>query len=206
MNTGDGATGSVANARGAIAVGAAAWFETPRFGVSPPLAGTFRGGGVPMFRSLQRLRRQCGGWAAPAGQHGILRGARRHFRRRRRISELRAARAAPHVAGVGRAAAGPHCAVAALAPALGSCPQAGAVDMAAPATTRPGTRVVDARAAFDALTGKNRPVNDRIDSRAITFSILAVPQRESMTLGRAPARLRCRSRLHRIAHFLRRKR
>jgi hypothetical protein len=39
-----------ANARGAIAVGAAAWFETPRFGVSPPRVETYSSaGGVPIL-------------------------------------------------------------------------------------------------------------------------------------------------------------
>jgi hypothetical protein len=39
-----------ANARGAISVGAAAWFDTPRFGVSPPLAELFSSaGGVPIL-------------------------------------------------------------------------------------------------------------------------------------------------------------
>src|SRR5262249_54040148 len=39
-----------ANARGAITVGAAAWFETPRFGVSPPLAESFSSaGGIPIL-------------------------------------------------------------------------------------------------------------------------------------------------------------
>ena len=50
-NTGDGATsfGHV-NARGAIAVGAAAWYETPRFGVSPPLLEPYSAaGGIPIL-------------------------------------------------------------------------------------------------------------------------------------------------------------
>src|SRR4029450_11885159 len=34
-----------ANARGAIAVGAAAWFATPRFGVAPPLLEPFSSAG-----------------------------------------------------------------------------------------------------------------------------------------------------------------
>jgi subtilisin family serine protease len=47
---GGGTSFGHANARGAIAVGAAAWFQTPRFGVSPPLVQTFSSeGGVPIL-------------------------------------------------------------------------------------------------------------------------------------------------------------
>jgi subtilisin family serine protease len=57
-DTGDGATSfGHANARGALAVGAAAWFATPRFGVSPPLAETYSSaGGVPIVFDPAGLR------------------------------------------------------------------------------------------------------------------------------------------------------
>lgn len=57
-DTGDGATSfGHANARGALAVGAAAWFETPRFGVSPPLAEIYSSaGGVPIVLDPAGLR------------------------------------------------------------------------------------------------------------------------------------------------------
>jgi subtilisin family serine protease len=46
---GGGTSFGHANARGALTVGAAAWFETPRFGVSPPLAELYSSaGGVPI--------------------------------------------------------------------------------------------------------------------------------------------------------------
>jgi hypothetical protein len=50
-STGGGGTAfGHANARGAFAVGAAAWFETPRFGVSPPLVEIYSSaGGIPIL-------------------------------------------------------------------------------------------------------------------------------------------------------------
>ena len=50
-STGGGGTAfGHANARGAVAVGAAAWFETPRFGVAPPLVEPYSSaGGVPIL-------------------------------------------------------------------------------------------------------------------------------------------------------------
>ena len=96
-DTGGGGTSfGHANARGAIAVGAAAWFQTPRFGVSPPLVESFSSaGGVPILIDgagerlpAPDLRETPGprgtGWC----QYHLLRGARRHPRGRRRVPEL----------------------------------------------------------------------------------------------------------------------
>src|SRR4029450_13540721 len=64
-----------ANARGAIAVGAAAWFATPRFGGSPPRVGTVAAGA---------------GWARPPGARPRASGCpRRGSRRSRRRAACR---------------------------------------------------------------------------------------------------------------------
>lgn len=74
-DTGGGATSfGHANARGAIAVGAAAWFATPVFGVFPPVLETFSSaGGVPILfdgagqRLARPIVRQTPDLVAPDG-------------------------------------------------------------------------------------------------------------------------------------------
>ena len=167
-NTGGGGTSfGHANARGALAVGAAAWFQTPRFGVRPPLLETFSSsGGVPILfdgagqRLPRPVVRETPDVVAPDGVNTTFYAAPGD------IPEdddsfpnfFGTSAAAPHAAGLaallqGRAGGGK-----ALAPdAIERLIEKSAVDMGAPGYDfATGHGLLDARAALDALIRRIR--------------------------------------------------
>lgn len=160
-DTGGGGTSfGHANARGAIAVGAAAWFHTPRFGVAPPLLEPFSSaGGVPILidgtgeRLPAPVLRETPDLVAPDGVNTSFYAAPGD------IAEdadafpnfFGTSAAAPHVAGVaallqGRAGGG------AAPEEIERLLEATAVDLSAPGyDLDAGHGLLDARAALKAL-------------------------------------------------------
>jgi subtilisin family serine protease len=156
---GDGATSfGHANARGALAVGAAAWFETPLFGVTPPRVETYSSaGGVPIVFAPDGLRlptpivRETPDVVAPDGVDTTF------YEAPGDIPEddndfpnfFGTSAAAPHVAGVAALLKGRGLAL--TADAVEQRIEAGAIDMGAPGyDLDTGHGLVDALAALRA--------------------------------------------------------
>jgi subtilisin family serine protease len=162
--TGGGTSFGHANARGAIAVGAAAWFRTPRFGVSPAIAAPLSSaGGIPIWIDAAGARlaepelRETPDLVAPDGVNttfyavpGDIAEDDDGF-----PNSFGTSIAAPHVAGVAALLQGR--AGGSLSPEeVEALLEAGALDMAAPGYDfDTGHGLVDARdALFRLLRGR----------------------------------------------------
>jgi hypothetical protein len=160
-DTGGGGTSfGHANARGAIAAGAAAWFQTPRYGVLPPRLESFSSsGGIPILfdgagaRLAEPEVRQTPDVVAPDGVDTTFFAAPGDIPQDEDAfpNFFGSSAAAPHVAGVaallqGRARRG------ATPEEIEELLEASAIDMGTPGFDfDSGYGLVDARAAFESL-------------------------------------------------------
>ena len=156
-DAGGGTSFGHVNARGAIAVGAAAWFDTPRFGVSPPVAEPFSSaGGVPIWIDASGARlpepdlRETPDLVAPDGVNTTFYAAPGDIPEDDDAfpNAFGTSLAAPHVAGVAALLQG-RAGGALLPPEIEELLEAGAIDMSAPGYDfDTGHGLVDARAAW----------------------------------------------------------
>jgi subtilisin family serine protease len=156
-DTGGGTSFGHANARGAISVGAAAWFHTPRFGVSPPLAERFSSaGGVPILIDAAGMRlpvpdvRETPDLVAPDGVNTTFYAAPGDIPEDDDAfpNSFGSSMAAPHVAGVAALLQG-RAGLALLPDEIEELLEAGAIDMAEPGYDfDTGHGLVDARDAL----------------------------------------------------------
>jgi subtilisin family serine protease len=153
-----------ANARGAISVGAAAWFDTPRFGVSPPLAEPFSSaGGVPILIDAAGVRlpepelRETPDLVAPDGVNTTFYPAPGDIPEDDDAfpNAFGSSIAAPHVAGVAALLQGRAGRV--VSPnRIEELLEAGAIDMAEPGYDPvTGHGLIDARDALFRLIGRD---------------------------------------------------
>jgi len=149
-----------ANARGAIAVGAAAWFRTPRFGISPAIAAPLSSaGGIPILIDAAGTRlpepelRETPDLVGPDGVNTTFYAAPGDIPDDDDTfpNSFGTSIAAPHVAGVAALLQG-YAGGALLPEEIEALIEAGALDMAAPGYDfDTGHGLVDARAALRLL-------------------------------------------------------